>query len=101
MLIKCGECGSSVSDQAASCPKCGFPLRRVRAATIVQASPEVQTIEQTGKSYKALKVAFWVIILFVCPILFFNGFIGSGILVLILAVIGEIFINIGIWWDHG
>lgn len=27
-LIKCPECGKEVSDQAASCPNCGHPLRR-------------------------------------------------------------------------
>ena len=26
-LIKCPECGSEVSEQAASCPKCGYPIR--------------------------------------------------------------------------
>jgi len=26
-LIKCPECSNEVSDQAASCPKCGYPLK--------------------------------------------------------------------------
>jgi len=27
MLIECKECKSEVSDKAASCPKCGFPIK--------------------------------------------------------------------------
>lgn len=26
-LIKCNECGSEISDQAWSCPNCGYPMR--------------------------------------------------------------------------
>lgn len=25
-LIKCPECGKEISDKAASCPNCGFPI---------------------------------------------------------------------------
>jgi hypothetical protein len=39
-LINCPECNSRVSDQAASCPKCGYPLRQ----------------EQQGKSFAELLV---------------------------------------------
>lgn len=27
-LIKCPECGASVSKDASSCPKCGHPLKK-------------------------------------------------------------------------
>ena len=30
-LIYCSDCGNQVSDQAASCPKCGFPLQSSRS----------------------------------------------------------------------
>ena len=30
-LIKCPECAHEVSDQAASCPQCGYPIRRTNA----------------------------------------------------------------------
>ena len=26
-VIKCPECGNNISDQAASCPRCGYPIR--------------------------------------------------------------------------
>lgn len=28
-LIKCPECGNEVSDKAASCPKCGYPIQNI------------------------------------------------------------------------
>ena len=33
-LIQCPECKSSVSDLAASCPKCGYPFRRTEYKTV-------------------------------------------------------------------
>lgn len=27
-IVKCGECGAGVSNQAATCPKCGAPLKK-------------------------------------------------------------------------
>jgi hypothetical protein len=38
-LIKCYECGSTVSDQAAACPKCGAPLRSAPSGSATTASP--------------------------------------------------------------
>lgn len=32
-LIKCGECGKEISDQATSCPSCGSPARASAPAT--------------------------------------------------------------------
>jgi len=32
-LIKCPECAHDVSDQAASCPQCGYPIQRTSGAT--------------------------------------------------------------------
>ena len=32
-LIKCPECAQDVSDQAASCPQCGYPIQRTNGAT--------------------------------------------------------------------
>lgn len=29
MLIKCPECGTEVSDLAAQCPKCAYPIKKV------------------------------------------------------------------------
>src|SRR5262245_8029512 len=32
-LIKCPECARDVSDQASSCPHCGYPMQRTNGAT--------------------------------------------------------------------
>lgn len=40
-LIECPECQSQVSDQAESCPKCGYPLEKQREA-VRPASPPVE-----------------------------------------------------------
>src|SRR5437868_11769763 len=41
MLIKCPECDSEVSDNAAACPKCGFPLKHEGREEV--ANPTVKT----------------------------------------------------------
>jgi 4-hydroxy-3-methylbut-2-en-1-yl diphosphate synthase IspG/GcpE len=32
-LVKCPECSNDISDQAVSCPSCGYPFRDVVAVT--------------------------------------------------------------------
>lgn len=32
-LVKCNECGKSISNKAAKCPSCGYPLRKKRTNT--------------------------------------------------------------------
>ena len=53
-LIKCPECEREVSDQAQSCPNCGYPLRKQPPP--VPPTGEVQTVEATGKMWKALQL---------------------------------------------
>mgnify|MGYP000308901138 FL=1 len=38
-LIKCPECGKEISDKAASCPNCGFPITQ---RNVTQESPQKQ-----------------------------------------------------------
>ena len=33
-LIKCPECGRDISDAAAACPMCGFPLDRLKTEDV-------------------------------------------------------------------
>lgn len=35
-IIKCIECGNEVSDKAKSCPKCGFPIEKLKKDGIVK-----------------------------------------------------------------
>lgn len=48
-LVKCPECAASVSSAAAACPKCGHPI----AGQSAPLGNKVQTVELTGKKYKA------------------------------------------------
>ena len=56
-LIKCPECGLSISDKAAACPNCGYPL---------QPAPEPVEYELTrsnpseSKIGKFLRACVWV-----------------------------------------
>ena len=38
-LIKCPECGRQVSDQAAACPECGCPIRKVEYKSVTVSHP--------------------------------------------------------------
>jgi ribosomal protein L7/L12 len=54
-LIKCPECAHDVSDQAASCPRCGFPIQPTNGTTPAPAgAPELdalvrRTLTEKGK----------------------------------------------------
>jgi hypothetical protein len=71
-LIKCPECGTNISDQAATCPKCGKP-----------SSPKDVTLPAPERRS-------WLIALLLCIFLgalgahrFYVGKIGTGLLQLL------------------
>jgi DNA-directed RNA polymerase subunit RPC12/RpoP len=91
MLIDCSECGTSVSDKAPVCVKCGSPI----TAT---------TVEQTGKRYKARQLLAAVAIAL--------GFVIAAraqtqawSILGTLAVVGGfglyLVARVGAWWNHG
>ncbi|MBP5391236.1 MAG: zinc-ribbon domain-containing protein [Bacteroidales bacterium] len=49
-LITCKECGKQVSDQAASCPHCGAPVKAATPAPAQQQMNYQQQIEAQQKS---------------------------------------------------
>ncbi len=56
-IITCLECKKEVSDQATTCPQCGYPIANpsaIRAGT----PPPIQTIELTAKKWKAWLLFF-------------------------------------------
>ena len=96
-LIDCPECGKRVSDRAATCPDCGCPI----------APAEVQTIEKTGKKYKAAEI-IGLSILFVGVFIGCAGHLrnseGGGIPGLMIALVGLVIWvwgGLGAWWHHG
>jgi len=38
-LMKCPECGGDLSDQAESCPHCGYPVKRGKPRPVTEQSP--------------------------------------------------------------
>ncbi len=50
-LIKCPECGKDISDQAASCPQCGYPMQRSTSGSLASELDALvrQTLLEKGK----------------------------------------------------
>lgn len=94
-LISCKECNTDISDKAATCPKCGAPVKMPGLK-----SGPVVTTEQTGKKYKALQLAGAIMILagvVSCTALDPRS-AGWLIIAGLLLYIGA---RIGAWWNHG
>ncbi len=61
-LIKCPECGRQVSDQAAACPECGYPIRKVEY-TFVTVSHNIEYGGYGGKrEYEQLLKEGWQVV---------------------------------------
>jgi hypothetical protein len=101
-LIKCPECSGDISDKAAACPHCGYPIGRT-----AQGAGPVQVIEKTGRGWKAVRVLGWLLI--VGGVLIVRAgratphagrapvgwwIAGSGLACLITS-------KAGAWWYHG
>lgn len=59
-----------------------------------------QTIEKTGKEYKAVMLIGWLVILS-SPVLFFTDHGALSAAALIVGVVIETAARIGAWWNHG
>ena len=93
-LIKCPECGASVSDRAQSCPRCSCPLGNGIGMGATQ------TIEKTGKKWKGIILVFGAIIgLGVLVMVGGNRQVGGGLLG--IGLVGFLAARIGAWWQHG
>lgn len=101
-LIECPECTTQVSDKAAACPKCAYPI-----AADAREPEEVQTIEQTGKVYKAQTLLSVMMIFFgmlACiggasstP----KGEAPAGMWIFLAGAVWFIVVRFLSWWDHG
>ena len=96
-LIECTECGKQISDQAATCPGCGAP---VRSLANEQRAHEAQLIEQTGKEFKALQlIGFCVLVLGLLVMM--SGNVGGGMALGGVGLVLAIGAKVGAWWHHG
>lgn len=87
-LFPCRECGKQISTQAQACPHCGAPL-----------SHSVQTIEQTGKHYKAMKLGA-AALFFLGLVLLFGDHMVLGFCLIIVAAGMGASASMQSWWDH-
>ncbi len=101
-LIKCPECNYAVSDMAAACPHCAYPV-----AQTPHKWRTVQVIEKTGRTWKRVRVLGWLLILAGVPVLLvaWAADHSSGVAVgwaFGLMGVGCLWISrAGAWWYHG
>ncbi len=91
-LIKCPECGTEVSDKAKTCPKCAYPIADDNT------EQEVQTVEMTGKKYKAQVPIAWLLII-IGSILACTGSMW-GVWTAVIGLVWLIIVKSLIWWHH-
>ncbi len=97
-LINCPECDKKISDAAAACPECAYPINGK------QSGKRVQTIEQTGKQWKLGQLGGGLMIIF--GIFSFMVNAGSsepsstGALLLFFGLIVYVGSKFGAWWHH-
>lgn len=101
-LIKCPECGRSVSDNATVCPNCARPLARTSYG-----QRAVQVIERTGKRWKGVRVLGWILILLAGFVLFTRWAaddsrgVAAGWWIGLAGVTCLGISRAGTWWYHG
>ena len=91
-LIECSECGKEISDKAGACPNCGNPLNPAPAN-------QVQTVEATGKQFKAAQAVGFILALIGVILLFTEVFIVGGFFC-VIGLIALLYGSIGAWWHH-
>ena len=51
-MISCPECAATVSDQAANCPQCGYPIKTTTTAPQIRPAPEKKLHPDFVSPYK-------------------------------------------------
>jgi len=103
-LVKCRECEKEISDMADSCVSCGCPVISSKAGGAAQPI-KTQTVEGTGKIWKALQLA-GVVITLIGIVACMAAMQTSGSDPVVSSIVGfgglglYIFGRIGAWWYH-
>lgn len=109
MMIKCNECGVSVSDKAQYCPKCGGPISAAKKSEIKSIGDAPITTQSTSKHLKGLSLMFMAMLVvgFILVVMTAadttpgeSVSIVPGLLVAV-GLIGYIITRVRIWWHHG
>lgn len=94
-LIKCPECGKGVSDQAVSCPNCGYILRSDSTVQVGERTTSIGEVEKAPGA-GAVLIVLGIICLIGCLIIAI-GMPGLGWIIAIFAMIAaSVMINGGI-----
>lgn len=99
-LINCPECAKSVSDKAANCPDCGFPIYQAASSggNIASIDPAT-TIEQTSKKWKKIKIIAGLLIL-IGIIVSSSDSPAIGAWILFAGLCSAVYAGFGSWWHH-
>jgi len=95
-LINCPECSKNVSDIAAACPDCGYPIYQAKAGG--KNIDPATTIEQTSKHWKKIKLlaaAFIIVGIFLTA-----NQNSLGVWLMFAGVASGIYAVFGSWWHH-
>ena len=110
-LINCPDCGTEVSSLALACPKCARPIS-APPTTVVSSPQKTQTIEATGKGWKAVQLGGFVVAclgLISCFGAFSSTiseaertkFAQNGVNFFFAGGVAYLVGKIGGWWYHG
>lgn len=67
-MIKCAECGNSISDMAATCPNCGYPVQAIKNAEIDEKNRKY--FKQLNKERLVINIVYFLFSFIVCAELF-------------------------------
>jgi DNA-directed RNA polymerase subunit RPC12/RpoP len=93
-LIKCPECGREISDKAAACPECAYPIKAL-------------TIEATAKRWKALElfgalaVVIGVVWIIAGSLAQTEEYVFSALVLTSLGLLLYFVARFMAWWHHG
>lgn len=85
-LITCPECQREISDQAAACPLCGFPISGAPKDARFDAAPHVVTVRKSRGVYIVLGLLFGLLGIHN----FYAGYYALAIVQLLVTVF--------LWW---
>lgn len=105
-LIKCLECGHEISDQAPSCPHCGYVFTKesVIVNDVNKVDLNISRIEKTDKKWKKFK-ALGLPLAIIGLIMVRHGANSAAFVFgFLFAIIGFgllVVSSVGNWWDRG
>ena len=88
-LIKCKECKKQISDKAASCPHCGYPLKEIKQEKKEESKDLIEKIKENKHLRKVLirfGLSFILFLLIVIPLEYGINYKGSYPLIMMYSL---------------